>query len=164
MNKRVERKIDNRLARRVVEVPKRSVLPFFAVAAIAAVAIWSIQQPSLPDAGSPQRQTEKAKTRIDTAAPRSAKGDVRTLFSADDYPAEAQRNGEEGTVQAELAINTAGRVSGCTILRSSGFKTLDHATCSILQRRARFVPARDVNGNAVPDTVVTPPVVWRLED
>ncbi len=95
-------------------------------------------------------------------APRPARGDLRTLFSVDDYPASAERKGEEGTVQANLAIDKAGRVSGCTILHSSGSKTLDNTTCSIMQRRARFVPARDVNGNAVPDAVVTPPVVWRL--
>ena len=29
--------------------------------------------------------------------------------------------------------------------------------------RAKFVPARDSNGNATTDTVTTPSIVWRLE-
>jgi protein TonB len=90
-------------------------------------------------------------------------GDLRTLFSADDYPAEAQRNGEEGTVQAELSVDARGHVRGCTVIHSSGHASLDSATCRILQRRARFDPAHDVNGDAVASSVVTPRIVWRLE-
>jgi protein TonB len=96
-------------------------------------------------------------------AAQDAKADVRTIFSSDDYPADAQRNGEEGTVQAELSIDARGRVRGCRVIRSSGHASLDSATCSILQRRARFKPAQDVNGDAVASSVVTPLVVWRLE-
>src|SRR3982750_2658191 len=36
----------------------------------------------------------------------SAKGDLRTLFSADDYPAAAQSAEAQGTVQASLTIGT----------------------------------------------------------
>jgi protein TonB len=54
-------------------------------------------------------------------------------------------------------------VSGCEIIRSSGHKSLDDATCSILQRRARFTPARAADGQPIASTVVSPPIVWRLE-
>jgi len=91
------------------------------------------------------------------------KGDLRMLFSADDYPATAQRNGEEGTVQARLDVNSQGRVERCSIIRSSGSASLDQVTCDVLRKRARFAPARDADGKAVPDSVVTPPVTWRLE-
>ncbi len=93
----------------------------------------------------------------------SAKGDLRTLFSADDYPAAAQAAGAEGTAQAELTIGADGRVVGCSLTRSTGNSALDSATCSILRRRAKFTPARDSNGNPTTDTVSTPPIVWRLE-
>jgi protein TonB len=93
----------------------------------------------------------------------SARGDLRTLFSADDYPASAQAAGAEGTAQAQITIGTDGRVVGCNIIRSSGNSALDQATCSIIRRRAKYVPARDSNGQATTDTLTTPPITWRLE-
>jgi len=41
-------------------------------------------------------------------------------------------------------------------------RRLDDAA-AIRSRRSHFYPAPNVNGNAVPDTVTTPPIVWRLE-
>jgi protein TonB len=93
----------------------------------------------------------------------SAKGDLRTLFSPDDYPAAAQAAGAEGTAQAELTVGPDGRVVGCNLIKSTGNNSLDSATCNILRRRAKFTPARDSNGQATTDTVTTPPIVWRLE-
>ena len=89
-----------------------------------------------------------------------AGADPRLLFSADDYPAEAQMKGEQGTVQAELTIGSDGRVKACKVIRSSYSASLDTATCGILTRRARFRPARDSNGNPTEDTYVTPPITW----
>jgi len=93
----------------------------------------------------------------------SAKGDLRSLFSADDYPAAAQAAEAQGTAQAILTISPTGQVVGCDLARSTGNGALDSATCNILRRRARFTPARDSNGNPTTDTVITPPIVWRLE-
>jgi protein TonB len=93
----------------------------------------------------------------------SAKGDLRTLFGPDDYPASAQAAGAEGTSQAQITIGTDGRVVGCNIIRSSGNSALDQATCNIIRRRAKYVPARDSNGQATTDTLTTPPITWRLE-
>ena len=98
-----------------------------------------------------------------TVSAQSAKGDLRTLFSADDYPAAAQAAGAEGTAQAQLTIGPDGRVVGCNLIRSTGNSSLDSATCNILKRRAKFTPARDSNGQPTTDTVSTPPIVWRLE-
>lgn len=75
-----------------------------------------------------------------------------TLFSNADYPAAALRAGQQGLVAFTLAIGTTGRVENCTVARSSGSIALDTATCSILGRRARFFPARDSRGNAIPGT------------
>ena len=93
----------------------------------------------------------------------SAKGDLRSLFSADDYPAAAQSAGAEGTAQAQLTIGPDGRVVGCNLVRSTGNSALDSATCNILRRRAKFTPARDNTGQPTTDTMTTPPIVWRLE-
>ena len=92
-----------------------------------------------------------------------ARGDVRTLFSSDDYPASAQSAGAEGSAQAQLTIGADGRVVGCSLVRSTGNGALDTATCNILRRRAKFTPARDSSGNPTTDTYTTPTIVWRLE-
>ena len=92
-----------------------------------------------------------------------AKGDVRALIHSEDYPDLARRNGDMGSVRAQLAIAADGRVAGCTIVASSGSPALDSTTCRILKARARFTPARDSNGAAIGDTYVTPKITWRLE-
>jgi TonB family protein len=139
--------------------PGQSAAPYFVAAVIAAILVWTAQQYWIADSNS-----EPARAPAGQAAPGQAtQGDLRTVFSADDYPASAQANGEEGTVQAKLTVSTSGRVSACEIVRSSGHKSLDDATCSVLQRRARFTPARAADGRPIASTVVSPPIVWRLE-
>src|SRR5438552_6090505 len=107
--------------------------------------------PEPPPAPPPPRKTQSAT---------SAKGDLRTLFSTDDYPPAALSAGVGGTAQAELTIDASGRVVGCNLIRCTGNGALDSATCNILRRRAKFTPARDSNGNATSDTLRTPPIVW----
>jgi TonB family protein len=144
---------------------RKSFAPYLVVATIAGIAIWTVQQNRIQDS-SFERIEDTDGSREGTQAPAApqqvAKGDLRTLFSSNDYPRDSQLAGEEGTVQAELAIDKRGRVSKCTIIRNAT-PQLDRTTCNLLKRRARFTPARDVNGTTVADTVVTPPIVWRLE-
>lgn len=83
------------------------------------------------------------------------------LFTQDDYPARALRGGEQGRVAYRLEIGPNGRVSACTIRRSSGSTALDDTTCRIVRTRARFTPARDSAGNAVPDAR-DGEVIWQL--
>ena len=109
--------------------------------------------PAPPPAPPPPRKVESAR----------ARGDVRTLFSTDDYPASAVSAGAEGSAQAQLTIGPDGRVVGCSLIRSTGNGSLDSATCNILRRRAKFTPARDSSGNPTTDTYTTPTIVWRLE-
>jgi protein TonB len=109
--------------------------------------------PAPPAPPPPPRKTQSAQ---------SAKGDLRTLFSSDDYPAAASAAGASGTAQAQLTISADGRVAGCNLIRSTGNSALDAATCNILRRRAKFTPARDSNGAATSDTYTTPPIRWEL--
>src|SRR5690242_17800849 len=83
-----------------------------------------VQAPPAPPPPPPPHKTVSAQ---------SARGDVRTLFSADDYPASAQAAGAEGTAQAELTIGPDGRVVGCNLIKSTGNGALDSATCNILR-------------------------------
>jgi TonB family protein len=139
--------------------PAASAVPYFVFAAVAAVLVWALQQNWLSSSIG-QRDAPQSSAMPDAQRPR---GDVRSVFTADDYPASAQRNGEEGTAQAQLTVGADGRVTRCVIVRSSGSTSLDSATCSVIEKRARFTPALDRSGNPISSTVVTPPVTWRLE-
>lgn len=114
----------------------------------------TITPPAPPAPPPPPRKTVSAQP---------SRGDVRNLFSGDDYPPSAADAGATGTAQATLTIGADGRVTGCNLTRSTGNGALDAATCNILRRRAKFSPARDSNGNPTTDTYTTPPISWRLE-
>ena len=92
----------------------------------------------------------------------SARGNLQALFSPDDYPQDAVRNEETGTVTVSLTIGTNGRVTGCSVTGSSGSSSLDRATCRVLQSRARFTPALLSNGQPTTDTY-TQRITWRLQ-
>jgi len=125
--------------------------------------IQTVTTPVIPPVVTPPPAPPPPPPPHKTVSAQSAKGDLRSLFSADDYPAAAQAAEAQGTAQATLTISPSGQVVGCSLTRSTGNSALDSATCNILRRRAKFTPARDSNGNATVDTVTTPPIVWRLE-
>lgn len=78
-----------------------------------------------------------------------------------DYPDAARRREEQGTVRVSYVVDAEGRVSGCTVVQSSGSSSLDATTCRIFERRFRYAPARDASGNPVPASM-TQSVTWRL--
>ena len=92
----------------------------------------------------------------------SARGNLQGLFSGDDYPQDALRNEETGRVTVRLTIGTSGRVDNCSVISSSGSRSLDSATCRILTSRARFTPAKLSNGQPTTDTY-TQTIVWQLQ-
>ena len=96
--------------------------------------------------------------------PVDPRGDFAGMFSPDDYPAAALRNGDEGAVRARLTIGVEGRVLDCTVIRSSGHAALDDRTCVIFTERMRFEPARDAFGNAVEGSILTPAVSWQIPE
>ncbi len=92
---------------------------------------------------------------------RSSTANLVSLFSTDDYPQEALRLGEQGTVAVRLLVTNAGRVGKCEVVTSSGSQILDRATCNILSQRARFAPARDEKGQPTTD-YYTQRIRWEL--
>ncbi|WP_448664851.1 energy transducer TonB [Sphingomonas sp. CJ20] len=70
----------------------------------------------------------------------------------DDYPAGAIRAGQQGVVGFRLSIGTDGRPKGCEVTTTSGVPLLDAQSCRLLVARARFQPARDAQGRAIPAT------------
>jgi periplasmic protein TonB len=91
----------------------------------------------------------------------SPKGSFQSLMSTDDYPPSALRNNEAGTVSFKLDVGPDGKVSNCTVTGSSGFADLDQTACRLLQRRARFTPAKDSAGNAIAD-VYSSRFTWQI--
>jgi protein TonB len=77
---------------------------------------------------------------------------LSSYISNDDYPPSAIRAEEQGTTGFTLQIGPDGRVTSCSVTSSSGSSALDRATCSLLQRRARYTPAKDSAGNPVGDS------------
>lgn len=95
---------------------------------------------------------------VDAAADPAAQGAARSaapVYSPGswvthaDYPVAALRAGLEGTTGFRIAVDGEGRVSSCVIISSSGHAVLDHATCELVTRRARFTPAVDASGRPV---------------
>jgi TonB family protein len=78
---------------------------------------------------------------------------IARYISPLDYPAAAIASRAEGTVDLQLGVDSAGRLTSCTVRRSSGSAVLDATTCGILRRRLKFKPALDSTGQPVADIV-----------
>ena len=72
------------------------------------------------------------------AASPPANPTLEGIVSADDYPAWAADEGQQGTTGFELLIGPDGKVQRCIVLLSVGFPTLDSYTCNLIKRRAVF--------------------------
>ena len=90
------------------------------------------------------------------------KADLRSIFTGDDYPSEAQQRGQEGKAQYQLLVDEKGSVAGCDLIVQSGVPIIDVMGCQVLLERAKFTPALDGNGKGVRSVVTTPPIVWGL--
>ena len=146
-----------------VQADRTSPIPLIIAGLLLVAVAWQTRDSWIDALAPPYVETVEQPPRAgpNSARPQSARGNLVGLFSADDYPVEALRKNEQGTVVARLQIDRKGRVSDCTLLQSSGSRALDMATCDILSRRARFTPARNSDGHAVPDTY-DQRVMWRL--
>jgi TonB family protein len=92
-----------------------------------------------------------------------AKGDVRSVFSANDFPQQALDRRQQGDAQFLLLIDEQGKIAGCHVLKPSGVPVFDAMGCEVIQERAKFKPAMDSAGKPLRSAVVTPLVRWRLE-
>lgn len=81
--------------------------------------------------------------------------------SSDDYPTRDIREGNEGTTRFELTVSNDGKVQSCRVVASSGFASLDTATCKLVSGRARFQPATDGSGARASGTY-TGSVRWQI--
>jgi periplasmic protein TonB len=79
----------------------------------------------------------------------AARGNPGNWVTDGDYRPRWIRENMTGSARFTLNIDANGRVSNCTITRSTGHAELDAATCQLVTKRARFDAARDGNGKPV---------------
>lgn len=82
----------------------------------------------------------------------SPQGNPGGWITNDDYRTSWINRGYTGVASFALQIDARGRVSDCSITGSTGYSALDESTCRLLERRARFNPAKDSSGNVVAGT------------
>lgn len=85
------------------------------------------------------------------------------VFNEGNYPFWADRLGREGRLRFRVAVDAAGRALGCEVIEPSGVPDLDQPTCDLVMNHARFAPARDRRGRAIPG-IFSRQVVWQLEN
>jgi protein TonB len=94
----------------------------------------------------------KAEPPVAPAGPAKAaspRGNPGNWITESDYRTRWISEGLSGTASFTLEIDASGRVSDCRITGSTGHDVLDGATCRLLERRARFNPARTGDGAKV---------------
>lgn len=100
----------------------------------------------------PNRQSANVKTQA---------VQIAGSISDEDYPVDAIRNGENGTVTVQFVVSANGRVPVCEVTQSSGSESLDEKSCEIVKARFEYTPARDAKGKAVSETRIQR-ITWRL--
>ena len=85
----------------------------------------------------------------------------RYVFDTDDYPTEALRNHQSGATSVRIRVEADGRLSDCTVTRSSGSQALDATTCRVIKQRARYSPARDDAGTPIA-SIDTVKIKWTI--
>jgi protein TonB len=92
-----------------------------------------------------------------------ARNDPSRWLTDNDYRPNWARRELTGLAGFRLQIAADGRVTGCSITRSTGHAELDEATCALVARRARFEPARGTSGEPVAGSY-SGSVLWELPD
>jgi TonB family protein len=68
----------------------------------------------------------------------------------DAYPPDLVLTGKSGKVRIRLDVGTEGRPTKCFVQGATSDPAFEDVSCKALMRRARFEPARDASGQAVP--------------
>lgn len=91
------------------------------------------------------------------------RGNPGRWVTNDDYRPRWVRENLTGAARFTLAIDASGKVTDCTITRSTGHAVLDEATCQLLRKRARFDAARDGSGKPVAGSYSST-ITWRIPE
>jgi protein TonB len=78
---------------------------------------------------------------------------IAGAITPSDYPRHLREAGIGGTVEFVFTVSANGRVTRCTITRSSGVPELDALTCRLIQQRFVYRPSTDRYGRPIADEV-----------
>jgi TonB family protein len=123
------------------------------VAFLVAIASLVSAAPAASQQGNTVRDGLAAIAARNSASPRPAPpmpaSDPGTWVRTEDYPPWAAARGVTGSVAVVVDVDTSGRVTGCEVRESSEVPDFDRIACEKITERARFLPARDEQGNPV---------------
>ncbi|MFB0875362.1 energy transducer TonB [Sphingobium sp. sgz301303] len=105
--------------------------------------------------------SQGALANVSKAARATPTGNPGYWITPEDYPAVDLRNDAEGVTGVKLEVDIEGRVSNCIVTQGSGSETLDAASCTLLQQRARFTPGLDRLGQPIADSYTTR-IKWQI--
>jgi protein TonB len=88
---------------------------------------------------------------------------LRGRLRDSDYPPGLGEAGIFGRVHVRYVVETDGRVSNCSVTRSSGSGVLDRTTCDLIEERFRYDPARDRFGRPIRSNLIES-YEWLVED
>lgn len=119
----------------------------------------------------PARNADRAeKIRFNWSPPRPDRPDIfdggagmispASWVRPDDYPADALERGEKGLTVVEFDVSDKGAITSCTVVKSSGSRSLDDTTCRNFLARGRYFPAGDGAGGRKA-TRARVPMDWR---
>ena len=77
-----------------------------------------------------------------------------------DYARTSHPRGATGSVYITFRVRTDGSADQCRVTRTSGYPSIDAATCRLFQQRFRFRPALDASGRPIDYTMSTV-FTWR---
>jgi protein TonB len=114
-------------------------------------------------AGTPAKPTPTPTPKLFDPIAAKPRGNPGSWVTNNDYRSNWIRRGMSGSASFSLQISAAGKVTGCSIISSTGHEQLDQATCALIQKRAKFDPARDDRGNPTTGTYRNS-ITWRLPE
>lgn len=98
-----------------------------------------------------------------TLVRREPTGDLRGLFSPDDYPGIAVKKEQIGAIKIAILVDEKGKVADCTVIQTSGIASLDAQSCAVITHRAELKPAIGLDGKPAKGALVQK-IQWMLED
>jgi len=116
----------------------------------------------------PPKQSDLAPASTELPRERQADGSYKARqiaggVSEDDYPPEAIRAYQAGTVVAEYTVAPDGKVYSCKATSDDHVAILEEATCHIIIQRFEYEPALDAHRKPIAEDR-TQRVIWRLPE
>lgn len=88
---------------------------------------------------------------------------IRGTMGIRDLPPEVEEFGTGGVVSVRYAVEASGRVTNCSVIRSSGSRLLDGITCRLIEQRFVYDPSRDRFGRPIRSQIIQDHY-WEIED